>query len=643
MVEPISMEALVAAKQRLMPIEKIKIKQDFIGKKIDVEQYLLKYGLEIVKIKPHGSSMLYCLKHCVFDESHVNNEAAIGQCDDGKLFYQCFHDSCQSRTWQEARQIISSNEPLFERPICPRLSDTELINKKPEISTLNNVFEPQEEDEQKPLDIFGDPILSGKSELERGCCPDVIYNFAVDNAERLGVELSMLIFPSLVVCASLIDDRFKIQPKKYDTDWKESARLWAAIIAEPGEKKSPSIDCTTKSLKRIEKRLFLEDQETMKIYEADLEEYNRLKKSKNGTGGMEKPEKPPQRRKMVDDITIEALSNVLNDNPEGILCLKDELSGWIGSFDAYRGGKGGLDRALWLELYNGGNKLYDRVGRGRMFIENWSACLLGGIQPGPMRRLMGQITDDGLLQRFMVVYGGRKGDGEDRPPNIEYGYDYQKLIDKLSKLKPKGTDVFKFSDGAAKYRSIVANLADKIMLLPDTPGAFKAHLSKNEGLYSRLVLTFHIIEAVARNEYPKDEVSEQTALMVCQLMLDYLIPNACRFYGEMIGTTESSEDAMWIAGHILAKKLEKITQRDIYRAFRKLRNDQTGICDAMHHLETAGWVKPKKMDSKRQITQWAIDSRVHDIFSKRAKLETDDRKKNQVKVRKAIKFIKEGK
>ena len=78
---------------------------------LDVQAYLDHYGVPIVREKAHGGSTLYCLEKCLFDESHVK-ESAIGQTADGKLFYQCFHDSCKSRTWHDARQIISGNDHL---------------------------------------------------------------------------------------------------------------------------------------------------------------------------------------------------------------------------------------------------------------------------------------------------------------------------------------------------------------------------------------------------------------------------------------------------------------------------------------------------------------------------------------------------
>ena len=121
MVEPITHEAIEQAQKRFAASkddQKV-TKQPSSGFCLNVPAYLGKYGFEVVKTKNHGSSTLYCLKHCVFDQSHNSNESAIGQTADGKLFYQCFHNSCKDKRWHEARQIISGSDPLFDRPaVC---------------------------------------------------------------------------------------------------------------------------------------------------------------------------------------------------------------------------------------------------------------------------------------------------------------------------------------------------------------------------------------------------------------------------------------------------------------------------------------------------------------------------------------------
>ena len=75
---------------------------------------LSRYGKEVVKVKPHGDGILYCLAECIFDSTHADNDAAIGQQADGLLYYHCFHDSCHGRTWAEARTKISGPDKLTQ-------------------------------------------------------------------------------------------------------------------------------------------------------------------------------------------------------------------------------------------------------------------------------------------------------------------------------------------------------------------------------------------------------------------------------------------------------------------------------------------------------------------------------------------------
>jgi len=366
------------------------------------------------------------------------------------------------------------------------------------ISSDNHI---QTHEQPPPVDIFGDTTLAGRPEWPKGACPPLIEDFAIDESERLGTDVSMVAMPAITVAAAVIDDAFKIQPKVNDTEWLESARIWLAIIANPGFKKSPGIDKATKPLKIIEARLYNEDQIKMEKYQCESTNYDRMKRRKQVSVG-DVPKKPPQRRIMVDDITVEALSDVLKDNPGGVICLKDELSGLVASFDTYRPNNAvGKDRALYLELFNGGPKLIDRIKRGRIWIPNWSACILGGIQPGPMRRLVGNISDDGLIQRFLVVHIDSVEPGADRKPDIQIVSDYNDLIAKVKALKPRtNKEVFRFSPEAQKERQKVSVIVQNVLVLPDTSPAFRAHISKWEGICARVCLIFHIVESVSRGK-----------------------------------------------------------------------------------------------------------------------------------------------
>ena len=79
---------------------------------LDLERYLKDYNVDVVETKKYGNSTLYLLEKWIFDPNHTAKEASIGQTENGIIFYQCFHSSCQGRNWAEARRIISGNDSL---------------------------------------------------------------------------------------------------------------------------------------------------------------------------------------------------------------------------------------------------------------------------------------------------------------------------------------------------------------------------------------------------------------------------------------------------------------------------------------------------------------------------------------------------
>jgi len=103
--------------------------------RLDLEGYLAHHGVEVVQVKSHRGARLYCLEQCLFDPSHTAGESAIGQSADGTLFYQCFHASCQNRTWGEARRIISGDAKLnaFTTTSChdPISGNAGKLDRKP--------------------------------------------------------------------------------------------------------------------------------------------------------------------------------------------------------------------------------------------------------------------------------------------------------------------------------------------------------------------------------------------------------------------------------------------------------------------------------------------------------------------------------
>lgn len=100
---------------------------------------------------------------------------------------------------------------------------------------------------------------------------------------------------------------------------------------------------------------------------------------------------PVQRRYTANDSTVEKLGELLNENSNGLLLVRDELGGWLATIQSE---EGSVARAFYLECFDGkGSFTYDRIGRGTIFIESCCLSLIGGIQPSRIASLVSAATD----------------------------------------------------------------------------------------------------------------------------------------------------------------------------------------------------------------------------------------------------------
>src|SRR5438128_8919508 len=136
-----------------------------------------------------------------------------------------------------------------------------------------------------------------------------------------------------------------------------------------------------------------------------------VKKKQNPMAAAEKfpvtdPAEPTRKRYIVNDSSVEKLGVVMNQNPNGVMAFRDEVSGLLEHLD--REGQEGA-RAFYLEAWDGlGRYTYDRIGRGTLDIESVTLSILGSIQPGKLfgclrSALQGGTGDDGLMQRFQLI------------------------------------------------------------------------------------------------------------------------------------------------------------------------------------------------------------------------------------------------
>jgi hypothetical protein len=492
-----------------------------------------------------------------------------------------------------------------------------------------------ETDEAEPAEaIVADPVdlwdHFGAPELPRGLLPGILERYAIKQAEQVGADCGGLGMSALVICAAAIRDRIKLQVKRHDSEWCESARLWVALIGLPSTKKSPIIGRAFKPIGRIDARLRRE-------YLTKKTEYDKLAAADKA---LVSP--PPKNFLRLDDTTIEAAQEILKDSRDGVILMQDELSGWFGSMEKYSNGRGAhKDRGFWLQSFNGGSASVDRITRGSGFIENLSISILGGIQPDLMRKFAADGIDDGLLQRLFPIVLRSAAEGRDQPADNTMD-DFSDLIERLHALEPPSLTSgslppvpteLRFSDGAQAFRNELETKHQKQMAGWEVVNKkLAAHIGKYDGLFARLCVIWHCVENAHQDSLPR-AVTEDTARRVAKFLHSFLLQHAISFYADLLGLADGHERIVAVAGYILAHKLERVTNRDVQRGDRTMRKlERRDIESVFEQLDAFGWVSRLPGPRPSDPPHWQVNPEVHRKFAERGKQE----KKRREDIRRLI-------
>ena len=344
--------------------------------RLDVPAYLDKYGIEMTGSKQHGSSTLYLLRECIFDSSHRGKDAAIGQTADGKLFYQCFHDSCRGYTWHDARSRISGSDRLFERDHKTLSSSPAADDAQPtDWTRAVKLFPPV----IFPWGVFPVRIADSLNQLARAC--------ASSAASLPGAAFCLL--------ASALGRAVSVSPKK---GWSEPLIFWHGDIRPSGAGKTPA----ARELAQV-------------FHQAQAREEARWKAEKDEWQKLPPKERhqhdPPTRARgyFATDLTLEGLRDDLVDHPTGgVVVIQDELSAFISGQNQYK--VRGSDRESWLSLWDGKPARVVRKDRS-VLLSGARVSVFGGIQPGVFQRVFSKDEEgiylvDGTIFRFLLTCEG---------------------------------------------------------------------------------------------------------------------------------------------------------------------------------------------------------------------------------------------
>jgi hypothetical protein len=425
--------------------------------------------------------------------------------------------------------------------------------------------------------------------------PEPIRGFVVAGAKAIGCDTSYVALPMLTVLAAAIGHTRRLRLKR---TWTCSTTLWAAVIGESGDKKSPPMGM---AVAPFENREFdaaehndrADDQykRELALWKKDYKAWERDKKTTDDPP--DEPQSPVAERYLIDDATTEGVTPIMRDNPRGVLLYKDELKAWFGSFDRYVSKKGG-DDAFWLKVFNNKLVISDRKTSGTIRARRPFICIIGGIQPGTLRRVLGvDHLESGMAARLLLAWPPsrpRKWTDAELPSRIEDAV--SAVIDRLFTLDAELDEnerlhpvlIWPTESARSMFIHYYDDHADE---MAELAGELKAAWSKLEEYAARLALVIHFARwaAVDPSLEAHDKVDE--ASMRAGIVLTEWFKNEARRVYSMLSESDDEGDRRKLVDWI-QRKGTPVSAREAQQGCRWLRT-----CDiaeaALEDLVEAGY------------------------------------------------------
>lgn len=223
--------------------------------------------------------------------------------------------------------------------------------------------------------------------------PDFVRKYISEVSRTLNANVDFLGGGFLWALSLCVGNTIKIELKK---GWREAAILWIALVGRAGVGKTHTIKAITDPLEKINGREIKRFADEMIKYEA----YMALDKKEKGFA--EEIKKPRKTKFIAEDITVEALTELHETNPNGIGILKDELVGWIKDMNKYREGS---DLQKYLSCWSNGILSSDRKTSGSAYVQNAFIPIIGGVQPSILSGVYtAENKDNGFIDRILLCY-----------------------------------------------------------------------------------------------------------------------------------------------------------------------------------------------------------------------------------------------
>ncbi len=471
-----------------------------------------------------------------------------------------------------------------DRARAGNLSRDPLEGMKP-VSANGNGEAPDGDGEEDPPDERFEPFPVDT-------LPEPLRRFVSEAAAAIGCDPSYVALPLLAAVAAAIGNTRRIRLK---ASWTEPSVIWSATVGESGSLKSPPFDAALGPLRRWQSRAFTNHREEMKRHETALARHEEAVRAwrKGGSKGTapEKPSMPRPLRIRVSDPTVEALAAIFEHSPRGLLLERDELAGWIASFDAYKSKSKGSDAPHYLEMHRAGPVTVDRKGgEGPVHVAHAALSVTGTIQPRTLARVLGEDRfEDGFAARLLLAMPpSRKKKWTENDISTAASDALAGVFEGLLALDfeshseegPQPVIVTLSPEAKAEWIAFYDSHAEESAGLSGDEAALWA---KVEGYVPRFALIFHTVRRVFEGGTGTEV--EAAEIRNAATLARWFAAEARRIYA-ILRESDGDRDRRRLL-ELIHRKGGRITARELRISDRRFRKNPEGAKEALEDLVSA--------------------------------------------------------
>jgi hypothetical protein len=426
-----------------------------------------------------------------------------------------------------------------------------------------------------------------------------------------GTLVDHIAVPMLGVTSSLIGKARRIQAA---ASWIEPTTLWACVVGQSGDRKTPGLKVITRALDQIEadnapQHLDANAAHQTRVERAKVEMKRWKKECEEAINARREPPRMPIEAVdpgdfiypslYVADCTIQRLARLCVVRPRGMMQIRDELSALFANIKQLGA------RPFYLEAWNGDKFVVERVDDDRSFVvDNLLVGVIGGLQPDRLARVFSG-DEDGMYGRFLYGWPVTPAYSPLTDDISEVDPEFQILLTKLIRL-PAEDEQGKFApriiplstdarEEFENYRRFVDQVKRGI------EGREQQWLAKSETHVLRLACTLAYLswadassgtgglESISAGLEP-DNINRRFMIDAVRLIREYFWPHA-RAALRQIGLTDRHRHIRRVLRWLRANDRHQISLRDIRREALGESVDVEQARDLVERMIASGWLR----------------------------------------------------